>query len=88
MADSLFDTFSWHSCIGIDEALNGGKRFVTRIRNTASARAMFTAGGENLLVHKTTKCLWKISEDKKSIEPVFSSDVLTEKDVEAVMKED
>jgi len=84
--DSL-DGFCWHSCIGIDCALDGSKRFVTKLPNNREARSMFLVAGENFLVHKTTKCLWKLSDDKKSIEPVFSSDVLTEDEVKTAMEE-
>jgi hypothetical protein len=49
---------------------------------------MFISGGGGTLIHKTTKCLWRISDDKKSIEPVFSSDVMTDKEVEEAMSED
>jgi hypothetical protein len=49
---------------------------------------MFIVAGENFLIHKTTRCLWKLSDDKKSIEPVFNRDVLTEDDVKAAMTEE
>jgi len=54
--------------------------------NNRQARAMFTASGNNLLIHKTTRCLWKMSEDKKTIEPVFSSDVLSVDEVKSAME--
>lgn len=79
----IMEGFTWHSAIGVDDAL-GGKRFVTRLRRTRNAMGMFVAAGNNFLVHKTTKCLWRFSDDGKHIEPVFSNDVLTEEDVEAV----
>lgn len=85
--NDIFENFNWHSSIGIDQALYGDKRFVTRMPNTASARNMFADSGENILIHKTTRCLWKISDDKKTIEPVFSNDVLTEDEVRAAMEE-
>lgn len=72
----------WHSSIGIDETVKDHKKFVTRLPNNKQARTMFITAGKNLLVHKTTQALWKISEDEKSIEPVFGSDVLTEEDLE------
>ena len=83
----IFEHFNWHSSIGIDQTLTGDKKFVTRIPNTASVRDMFVAAGNNILVHKTTRCLWKISDDKKTIEPVFSNDVLTEDEVREAMEE-
>ena len=85
--DDLFEGFSWHSSIGMDCAIDGNRRFVTRLPNTTVASSKFTSVGEKLLIHKTTRCLWKMSDDKKSIEQVFSSDVLTEEEVKAAMEE-
>lgn len=80
MSDIL-DQFFWHSSIGIDETLAGDKKFVTRLPNTKKARAMFASAGDNVLVHKTTQALWRVSDDKKSIEPVFGTDILTDDDL-------
>lgn len=81
MSDDIFEGFHWHSSIGIDVELDGRKKFVTRIPNTRKARSMFIACN-NLLIHKTTKALWKISDDEKSIEPIFPTDILTEDDLQ------
>lgn len=86
--NDVFDGFSWHSSIGIDSSLAGNKKFLTRLPTTKTAMSMFIRAGENLLIHKTTRCLWKLSDDKQSIEPVFNSDVLTEDDVRAAMEEE
>ena len=86
MSPDVFEGFCWHSSIGIDSTLDGNKTFVTRLPNSHLAMSMFTAAGNNLLIHKTTRCLWKISDDKKTIEPVFSSDVLSTEDVKAAME--
>ena len=83
----VFEGFNWHSCIGIDCALEGNKRFVTRIPNTRQARSMFASAGDSLLIHKTTRCLWRISDDDSSIEPVFGHDVLTDEEVREAMEE-
>jgi hypothetical protein len=85
--DGIFDDFNWHSSIGIDCTLAGDQKFVSRLPNTKKARMLFMAAGNDLLIHKTTRCLWKISDDKKSIEPVFSNDVLTEDEVKQAMEE-
>jgi hypothetical protein len=74
--------FCWHSSIGIDETVADHKKFVTRLPNSRKARANFVMAGENLLVHKATQALWKISDDQKSIEPVFATDVLTDEDLD------
>ena len=86
MKEDIFEGFCWHSSIGIDSTLDGNKKFVTRLANNRVSMGMFTASGSNLLIHKTTRCLWKLSEDKKTIEPVFSSDVLSVDEVNAAME--
>ena len=85
-AGDIFEGFCWHSSIGIDSNLEGNKRFVTRMPYDRHAAGMFIAAGNNLLIHKTTRCLWKLSDDKKSIVPAFDSDVLSADDVKAVME--
>lgn len=84
----FFDGFNWHSSIGIDSEIDGRRRFVTRLPNTRQARGMFASAGGHLLIHRTTRALWKVSDDKKSIEPVFDTDVLSEEDVKAAMSEE
>jgi hypothetical protein len=86
VSPDIFEGFCWHSSIGIDSTLEGNKRFVTRLPNTKVALSMFVASGNNLLIHKTTRCLWKMSDDKKTIEPVFSSDVLSLDEVQTAME--
>lgn len=81
MRDFL-ESFSWHSSIGIDDAIENDKKFVSRLRNTRKARAFFVTAGDSLLIHKATKVLWKISEDGKFIEPVFDTDILSNEDLE------
>ena len=83
----ILEGFSWHSSVGIDDVLGEGKRFVTRIRATKRAMTMFDAAGNDLLIHKTTRCLWKLSDDKTHIEPVFGNDVLSEDEAAEVTKE-
>lgn len=87
MSGDIFEGFCWHSSIGIDSNLEGNKKFVTRMPNNIQARSMFTASGNNLLIHKTTRCLWKLSDDKQTIVPVFSSDVLSVDEVAEAMAE-
>ena len=88
--NDFFDQFSWHSSIGISEALGSDKEFVTRLPNTKKAHKVFAfaGSGNNLLIHKTTKALWKVSDDKSYIEPVFPTDILTADQVSEVMGDD
>lgn len=83
----VFENFQWHSCIGIDWTADGDRKFVSRMPNTKKARAMFITAGKDTLIHKTTRCLWRLSDDKKTIEPVFENDVLTDDEVREAMEE-
>ena len=87
MSDDVISGFCWHSSIGIDSAMEGNKRFRTRLSRSLENMSMFIASGDNTLIHKTTRCLWRVSPDKKTIEPVFSSDVLSEDEVREVMED-
>lgn len=80
MRDFL-ENFEWHSSLGIDGNVSEKKNFKKRFANTKKARSMFLCAGENFLIHKATNALWRISEDKKSIVPVFDTDVLSEEDL-------
>jgi hypothetical protein len=85
----IFENFSWHSSIGIDESMNGNKSFRTKLPNTVATRRHFIASskGDNFLVHKTTKSLWRMSEDNKSIEALFPTDILSEDEAKEIMEE-
>jgi len=88
MSTDIFDGFSWHSSIGIDASLDGNRRFVTKLANTQRTRSMFIASGNNMFIHRTTRALWRLSEDKKSIIPAFDTDVLGENEVKEAMQEE
>jgi hypothetical protein len=72
----------FHSAVGIDSFFQKDKRhIVARIPNGPKVASSFTAAGGTLLIHKTSKSLWKLSPDKSFIEPVFATDVLSEDDL-------
>jgi hypothetical protein len=79
----FLENFEWHSSVGIDaDLVQTQNRAIGKLPNTIEARALFLMAGENLLIHKATQALWRISDDKKSIVPVFGSDILTDIDLE------
>jgi hypothetical protein len=88
MKEDIFEGFSWHSSIGIDSNFDASKRLVSRLASTPRVLSMFLASGDNLLIHKTTRALWRLSQDKKFIEPTFDTDVLGEEEVREAMSED
>jgi len=71
--------FQWHSVTGFDFLLAGSepKKEVKKVAMTKEAMSHFVIANE-FLIHKTSRALWKISDDGKSIEAVFEGDVLTE----------
>ena len=75
----FFNEYRWHSSLEINEAISG-KKIITKLANSRNNRNKFlrVAKNSDFLIHKPTKALWKISEDGKSIVPVFDDDILTE----------
>jgi hypothetical protein len=78
----IFSKFEWHSSCPIDNELRVTRRVVRKLANTPVNRRSFYAAGENFLIHKSKRALWKVSEDGASIEPVFATDVLEESELE------
>ena len=79
MATNIFKDYRWHSVMKPEQGISG-KRKINSLQANPSNLSHFNkvASGEKLLIHKSTKALWKFSDDKKSIVPVFKDDVLTE----------
>lgn len=75
----FFNKYRWHSSLEINEEITG-KKIITKLANSRNNRGKFlrVAKDSDFLIHKSTKSLWKISEDGKSIVPVFDDDILTE----------
>ena len=79
----FLSSFEWHSSVGLDTDLADSEELtISKLANNDFNRAKFLNAGENLLIHKSSQALWKLSEDKKSIEPVFDSDILNENDLQ------
>lgn len=87
MDKDFFASFAWHSSLGMD-CVAGKVKAIKSLPNNKVARGFFFSAGNKLLIHKTTKCLWRVSKDGKTIEPVFASDVLTEEDLKEAMTEE
>lgn len=79
----FIEEFPWHSSLGFDERVGSEETMkVKRLPNTASIKKAFVSSGGNMLIHKTSQSLWKVSDDGKSIEAVFDKDVLSMEDIE------
>lgn len=78
----FFDEFRWHSSLEINNDISG-RKIIKKLANTKRNRDRFlrVAKESEFLIHKSTKALWKMSEDGKSIDPVFDDDVLTEENL-------
>ena len=78
----FFDDYNWHSSLELGSDIKG-KKIVKRI--TASRkntnRFIRIARNSDYCIHKSTKQLWKFSEDGKYIEAVFPDDILVEEDL-------
>lgn len=75
----FFNDYKWHSSLELGEGIKGKKiiRKLTASRNNLN-RFIRIANNSNYCIHKSTKQLWKMSDDGKYIEAVFPDDVLTE----------
>ena len=82
----IIESFEWHSSLGIPDDLLGVRK-LHKVANIAENRKRFIKAGDNFLVHKATRALWKISKDGKSIEALFDSDLLEEEDEKKQDKE-
>jgi hypothetical protein len=84
----FMSSFRWHSCIGLDHLFRGGEQDVRSLPVSSNyVKKMFVAAGRGagnrgLLIHRTKRCLWKMSKDNSYIEPVCHSDVLTLDDLQ------
>lgn len=75
----FFNEYKWHSSIQMDQKISG-KKIISKLKNTKTNGNKFlkVASQSDFLIHKSTKALWKISQDGVSIVPVFDDDVLTQ----------
>ncbi len=79
MGVNFFRDYDWHSSIELEKSLRG-KKIVRRVANTEKNRGHFLrlSSDSDYLIHKSSKALWRISDDGGSIESVFDDDILTE----------
>jgi hypothetical protein len=89
----LLNDNQWHSSIGFDTVVSSNQRKKTALDNTDSNRKQFIAAGlpsperyasvagggksGELLIHRASRALWKISDCGKKIEPAFEDDIIT-----------
>lgn len=78
----FFKNYNWHSSLEVNDGLRG-KKIVKKLTATKKNRERFLriASDSNFMIHKSTKALWRISDDGDSIVPVFPDDILTEEDL-------
>ena len=75
----IFKDYRWHSIIEPQKVISQ-KRIIRSLpaKTATLSRFIRISKDGSFLVHKSTKALWKFSDDHKTIEPVFKDDVLTE----------
>jgi hypothetical protein len=82
----------WHSAIGFDIVDESNQKKKVAMVNTSDNRAMFEPAGYpsqiriasksgsvpgELLIHRSSRALWKVSDDGQRIEPAFADDIIT-----------
>lgn len=77
--DDIFNDFRWHSSMKPTRTISK-KRIIRSLPAKSASLSRFTriSHDGSYLIHKSTKALWKFSDDRQRIEPVFKDDVLTE----------
>lgn len=76
----IFEDFYWHSSYEPKEGISKKKIVRSLPAKYANSNSFLKAGDGTFLIHKATQALWKFSDDKKTIVPVFQDDneILTE----------
>lgn len=75
----IFHDFQWHSVM--EPTRQTARRRIVRSLAASEdnlARFMRVSKDSSLLIHKSTKALWKFADDNKTIVPAFDDDILTE----------
>lgn len=82
----------WHSAIGFDIVDSCNQRKKQAVDNSVDNLDMFDSAGHpgkvrvassgrgvpgELLIHRSSRALWRVSDDGKRIEPAFSDDIIT-----------
>ena len=90
--EGLLSQKQWHSAIGFDIIDENNQKRKASISNNEENRAHFELAGYpsqvrvasgsrsapgELLIHRSSRALWKISDDGNRIEPAFSDDIIT-----------
>jgi len=90
--EGLLSEKQWHSAIGFDVVDQSNQRKKVAVSNSADNRSMFESAGYpgqiriassnqsipgELLIHRSSRALWKVSDDGERIEPAFSDDIIT-----------
>ena len=90
--EGLLNQKQWHSAIGFDIVDESNQRKKVAVLNSSENRSMFEAAGHpsqvrvasgsgstpgELLIHRSSRALWKVSDDGQRIEPAFSDDIIT-----------
>lgn len=75
----FFKDYNWHSSLQLGQGIKG-KRIIRKLTASRQNSSKFIriASNSNYCIHKSTKELWKFSDDGKYIEAVFPDDILTE----------
>lgn len=89
----LLNDLQWHSSLSFDTVVAAKQRGKQMLKNTSQNRRAFISAGHlspvkfassrntgqpgELLIHKSDRALWRISDDGRRIEPAFSDDVIT-----------
>lgn len=89
----ILEENQWHSSLGFDSVKGNHQQQKESVANTPQNREEFIPAGApsnarfasvagngkpgELLIHKASRALWRVSDDGRSIEPAFDDDIIT-----------
>jgi len=86
----VLSSSQWHSCLSFDSVIASNQHRKLSMPNTEDNLLQFVFAGNiktasnnrrgqagQLLIRKTDRALWKVSDDGHCIEPAFTDDIIT-----------
>lgn len=78
MSKHVIEDIKWHSCIDLGDDNVSAKQLYKIPVSSMGQKFIKAHKDSSFLIHKSTKALWRFSDDGKYIKPVFEEDILTE----------
>ena len=78
----IFNDYKWTGYTEPQKGISGKKIIKTLVANEENLKKFDQVSQQkSFLIDKSSRALWKFSSDKKTIEPIYDNQVLTEEDL-------